>query len=140
MQETSFHDCSIVDLLMFENVSFNHYQFLCPVDSQDEELAAVLHNLENSADVDEDSVLGSQICQELQDEAIHGCDDEDMQDFSQPLDAVLDCYTDDYYGKGNVDRYLLSALKVKSHACLVSDVFIHSNSKLPLQYNEFPDL
>jgi hypothetical protein len=99
------------------------------VDSQDEELAAVLHNLENGADVDEDSILGSQICQELQDEAVHGCDDEDMQDFSQPLDAVLDCCTDDYCQKGNVNRYLLIALKVKSHTCLVSDVFIHSDSQ-----------
>jgi hypothetical protein len=98
------------------------------VDSQDVELAVVLHNLENSADVEEDSILGSQICKELQDETIHGCDD-DMQDFSQPLDAVLECNTDDYSQKGNVNRYLLSALKVKSNACLVSDVFIHSCSQ-----------
>ncbi|XP_033611757.1 DNA polymerase zeta catalytic subunit isoform X3 [Cryptotermes secundus] len=76
------------------------------MDSQDEELTAVLHNLENIADIDEDSILGSQICQELQDEEIHGCDDEDMQDFSEPLDAVLDCYTDDYHQKENVKRSL----------------------------------
>jgi hypothetical protein len=107
------------------------------VDSQDIELAEVLHNLEHSADVDEDSLLGSQICQELQDETIHGCDDEDMQDFSRPLHAVVDCYTDDCYQKGNVNRYMLSALKVKSHACLVSDVFVHPNSQWLLQYHEF---
>jgi hypothetical protein len=84
------------------------------VDSQDIELAEVLHNLENRAGVDEDSLLGSQICQEFQDETIHGCDDEDMQDFSQPLHATVDCYTDDCCQKGNVNRYQLSALKVKS--------------------------
>jgi hypothetical protein len=134
IQETSFHGFSVVDLITFKNVSCSHYQFLCPVDSQDVELAEVLRNLENSSDVDEDSVLGSQISQELQDETVHvNDDDEDMQDFSQPLDAAVDWNKYDYQ-KGNLNRYVLRALKVivhevKSHTCLVSDVLIHSNSQ-----------
>jgi hypothetical protein len=93
------------------------------VDSQDVALAEVLHNLENSGDVDEDSVLGSQTCQELQDETTDGCDDDDdMQDLSQPLDAVAGCNVDDDYEEGNVNRYVFSALKVMSYARLVRDM------------------
>lgn len=80
------------------------------MNSQDVELAEVLQNLEKSGDVDEDSVLGSQICQELQDEAIDGCEDEDMQDLSRPLNAVVDCNVDDDCEKGNLNRYMFTAL------------------------------
>jgi hypothetical protein len=88
------------------------------VDSQDVELAEVLCNLENSGGVDTDSVLGSQICQQVQ-ETADDCDDEDTQDLSQPLGAVEDWNIDDGCQKGNVNRYMFSALQGKSHTCLV---------------------
>jgi hypothetical protein len=49
-------------------------------------LAEILHGLDNSVYIDEDSVLGSQVPQELRNEAACGSDDEDMQDLSHPLD------------------------------------------------------
>jgi len=84
---------------------------LCAVDSQDVELAEILHNLENNADVDEDSVLGSQIPQELVNETVRDSDDEDMQDLSQPLDAAVDWNMDDNIQEVNLKRCLLNSLK-----------------------------
>jgi hypothetical protein len=81
------------------------------VDSQDVELAEILHNLENNADVDEDSVLGSQIPQELVNETVRDSDDEDMQDLSQPLDAAVDWNMDDNIQEVNLKRCLLNSLK-----------------------------
>jgi hypothetical protein len=75
------------------------------VDSQDAELADILQNLENTADVDEDSVLGSQALQELGNETIDGSDVEDMQDLSQSLDAAVDSNPDDSFQKENLNRY-----------------------------------
>lgn len=81
------------------------------MDSQDVELAEILHNLENNADVDEDSVLGSQIPQELVNETVRDSDDEDMQDLSQPLDAAVDWNMDDNIQEVNLKRCLLNSLK-----------------------------
>jgi hypothetical protein len=74
------------------------------VDSQDVELAEILQNLENNADVDEDSILGSQVHQELGSETVDGSDDEDMQDLRQPLDAAVDSKPDDSFQEENLNR------------------------------------
>lgn len=85
------------------------------MDSQDAELAEILQNLENNADVDEDSVLGSQVLQEKGSEIVDSNDDEDMQDLRQPLDAAVDSNPDDSFQKENLNRYLLDVLKLVLH-------------------------
>jgi len=54
--------------------------------------------------IDEDSVLGSQVPQELGNEAAHGSDDEDMQDLSHPLDGAVNWDTADDFQRGNSNR------------------------------------
>ena len=70
-------------------------------------LAEILHGLDNSVYIDEDSVLGSQVPQELGKEAANGSDDEDMQDLSLPLDGAVNCNTADDFQGGNLDRYVV---------------------------------
>jgi hypothetical protein len=71
-------------------------------------LAEILHGLDNSMDVDEDSILGSQVPQELGSEAGHGSDD-DMQDLSHALDDGASNFdTADVLQRGNLNRYVVN--------------------------------
>jgi hypothetical protein len=81
------------------------------VGSQDVVLAEILHGLDNSVYIDEDSVLGSQVPQELGNEAAHGSDDEDMQDLSHPLDGAVNWDTADDFQRGNLNRYVVNMEK-----------------------------
>jgi hypothetical protein len=77
------------------------------VGSQDVVLAEILHGLDSSVYIDEDSVLGSQVPQELGTEAAYESDDEDMQDLSQSLDGAVNWDTADDLQSGNV-RYVVN--------------------------------
>lgn len=90
-------------MLPLTNISF-----LCLVGSQDVVLAEILHGLDNSVDVDEDSVLGSQVPQELGNDAVHGSDNEDMQDLSHPLDGSVNWDTADDFQRGSLNRYMVN--------------------------------
>lgn len=79
--------------------------------SQDVVLAEILHGLDNSVYIDEDSVLGSQVPQELGNEAAHGSDDEDMQDLSHPLDGAVNWDAADDFHRGNLNRYVVNMEK-----------------------------
>jgi hypothetical protein len=81
------------------------------VGSQDVVLAEILHGLDSSVYIDEDSVLGSQVPQELENEAAYGNDDEDMQDLSHPLDGAENWDTADDLQRGNVNRYVVNVEK-----------------------------
>jgi hypothetical protein len=74
-------------------------------------LAEILHGLDNSVYIDEDSVLGSQVSQELGSEAAHGSDDEDMQDLSHPLGGAVNWNTADDFQRGNLNRYVVNVEK-----------------------------
>lgn len=100
-----------VYFITFFNITPNQFQYLCLVGSQDVVLAEILHGLDSSVCIDEDSVLGSQVPQELENEAAHGSDDEDMQDLSHPLDGAVNCDTADDFQRGNLNRYVLNKEK-----------------------------
>lgn len=70
----------------------------------------ILQNLESGANVDEDSILGSQAFQELETETVDGSEDEDMQDLRQTLDAAADSSPNDGFEKEGSSRYLLNVL------------------------------
>jgi hypothetical protein len=74
-------------------------------------LAEILHGLDSSVCIDDDSVLGSQVPQELGNEAAYGSDDEDMQDLSQSLDGAVNWDTADDLQRGNVNRYVVNMEK-----------------------------
>lgn len=105
---TSFHGLSVVNFLTFLYVAPNQCQFLCLVGSQDVVLAEILHGLDNSVDADEDSVLGSQVPQELGNEAVDGSDNEDMQDLRQPLDGAVNSDAVDDLQRGSLNRYVVN--------------------------------
>jgi hypothetical protein len=92
------------------HITPNQYQFLCLVGSQDVVLAEILHGLDNSVDIDEDSVLGSQVPQEIGNKAAHGSE-EDMQDLSHPLDGAVNWDTSDDFQRGNLNRYVVNTEK-----------------------------
>jgi hypothetical protein len=71
-------------------------------------LAEILHGLDNSVDADEDSVLGSQVPQELGNEAVDGSDNEDMQDLRQPLDGAVNSDAVDDLQRGSLNRYVVN--------------------------------
>ena len=64
------------------------------VGSFDEELAALLNKLEKSGEIDDDSILGSQVPEEL----VHCSygENEDVQDLSQPLELPAETSEERY--------------------------------------------